>query len=79
MSMFTLYIYIVYIDIYYIYIYTLIERDIKKYFQMRHDTQYLTLLFTVHEYTFYMVRVDSQMPVRVYKDSRTPKRGVPCS
>lgn len=44
---------------------------------MRHDTQYLTLLFTVHEYTFYMVRVDSQMPLSVYKDSRTPKRGVP--
>lgn len=35
MSMFTLYIYIMYIDIYYIY--TLIERDIKKPFQMRHD------------------------------------------
>lgn len=44
---------------------------------MRHDTQYLTLLFTIHEYTFYMMMMDSQRPHRAYKDSRTPKRGVP--
>lgn len=46
---------------------------------MRHDTQYLTLLFTIHENTFNMMIMDTQKPDRAYKDSRTPKRGVPCS